>query len=310
MKTLVNTTNLSHEEWLENRRKGIGGSDAGAILGYNPWSSAYQVYLDKIGEGIPVEVTERMTIGTELEDYVAKKFEEKTGLKVRRKNAILMHDDYDYILANVDRLIVGKNEGLECKVTNSFSRSEWEEDKLPAHYELQCHHYMLVTGYSAWWIAALIGNEKVSIKRIERDEEIITILLDREIDFWENHVVPRIEPPADGSKAFSEALKEKYPDAEEDSYVELVGFDNKLKRRADLDALIKELESEKETIDQSIKQELKNAETGVTGHYTVTWKNQTRKNLDRTSFKKDYPELYEEYQKESTSRVFRIKENK
>src|SRR5690606_12206216 len=108
----------------------------------------------------------------DLEDYVAKRFVEATGMKVRRINAILQHSEYPFMLANVDRLIVGKKEGLECKVTNSYAKKEWE-DEIPIYYEIQCHHYMAVTGYKAWWIACLIGNERFVYKRIERDEEVI-----------------------------------------------------------------------------------------------------------------------------------------
>lgn len=185
---------MSHERWLELRRTGIGGSDAAAIVGMSPWSGPFSVYQDKVGLGIPVETTERMQIGKDLEDYVCQRFTQATGLKLRRKNAILQHDKYDFIIGNIDREIVGKKEGFEAKVTSNYASSMWIDDKIPVNYELQCHHYMLVTGWRAWTIGALIGNERFVYKRIERDEEVINWLLEQEINFWKNHVEKGIEP--------------------------------------------------------------------------------------------------------------------
>ena len=122
MKKLANTLNLSHEEWLEWRKKGIGGSDAGAVAGLNPWKSPVSVYMDKIGESKPTQDNERMRIGRDLEDYVARRFEEATGKKVRRNNFMMVHDDYNFMVANIDREIVGENALLECKTTGSYGK--------------------------------------------------------------------------------------------------------------------------------------------------------------------------------------------
>lgn len=306
---LIKTIDLSHEEWLKWRQKGIGGSDAAAIAGLNPWKSPIAVYLEKIGETQAGQTdNERMRIGRDLEDYVAKRFSEATGFKVRRRNAILQHPKHAFMLANIDRQIVGVNEGLECKVTNSYAKKDWI-DNIPVHYEIQCHHYMAVTGYDAWWIAVLIGNEKFVYKKIERDEEIIKHLIQIEKDFWENHVLKREMPAPDGSSAAAEIIKKMYPQSEPDSFIELSPnkFESKLLRIDEIKELMSKLEEEKKQIEQEIQIEMGENEVALIGDRKVTWKSVTSNRFDSKKFAKDHPELYKKYVKQSSYRRFQIK---
>ena len=121
MKRLVSTLNLSKEDWLRYRKCGITGTDAGAILGLNPYRSAFQVYHDKISDIIENIDNEAMRQGRDLEDYVAQRFSEETGFKVRRANAIYQSEEHSLLLADFDRLIVGQKAGLECKTVSPFS---------------------------------------------------------------------------------------------------------------------------------------------------------------------------------------------
>lgn len=111
---------MSRDEWLEARKMGIGGSDAGAILGLNPYSSPTRVFLDKTGQAEPQADNYAMKIGRDLEDYVARLFTEETGKKVRRRNAMLINDSYPFAVANVDREVVGEKSLLECKTTSKL----------------------------------------------------------------------------------------------------------------------------------------------------------------------------------------------
>lgn len=307
MKVLVRTTDMDHSEWLKWRKKGIGGSDAAAIAGLNPWKSPIAVYLDKIGETEPIEDNERMRIGRDLEDYVAKRFVEATGMKVRRINAILQHSEYPFILANVDRLIVGKKEGLECKVTNSYAKKEWE-DEIPIYYEIQCHHYMAVTGYKAWWIACLIGNERFVYKRIERDEEVIKNLIKIERDFWENYVIPRQMPAPDGSDAATEIIKKMYPNSNPEQVIELPkSYESKLQRLDEIKELIHKLDREKKQLEQEIQVKMGENEIAIIGDRRVTWKTIHSNRFDSKRFKQDHPDLYKKYTNETSYRKFQIK---
>ena len=186
---LVSTLNMEHEEWLENRRKGIGGSDAGSICGLNPYSSAISVFQDKTQPLTEKPDNESMRQGRDLEEYVARRFMEETGKKVRRANAIFYKEEQPFMLANVDRLIVGENAGLECKTASAYSADKWKDGHIPDSYEIQCHHYMAVTGADAWYIACVILGKEFIWHKIERDEEIIQMLISVESDFWNNNVL-------------------------------------------------------------------------------------------------------------------------
>ncbi|MCI4689042.1 YqaJ viral recombinase family protein, partial [Clostridioides difficile] len=134
---VTDTKNIDKIDWLKNRQLGIGGSDASAVAGLNPWKTSVQVYIEK-KEEIPIETKSfRMELGNRLEGLVAELFTEETGLKVRNVNGMLKNEKYPFAIANIDRAIVGEKAFLECKTTNSFSIKEWENG-VPLHYEIQC----------------------------------------------------------------------------------------------------------------------------------------------------------------------------
>lgn len=245
MKKLVSTLHLSHEEWLQYRKMGIGGSDAGAICGLNPYVSAMQVFLDKTSPAAEVEDKEAMRQGRDLEQYVADRFMEATGLKVRKANYIFMHEEYPFMLANVDRLVVGENAGLECKTVSAYNADKWKDGKIPEHYQIQCHHYMMVTGATHWYIAAVILGIGFVYYKIQRDEELIQYLTEIENRFWKENVMKNEMPEPDGSEACEEVLKKYYPKADREKTVFLTEFKEKLQRREEIVGLLEKLETEK-----------------------------------------------------------------
>ncbi|GGE47921.1 hypothetical protein GCM10011391_28380 [Pullulanibacillus camelliae] len=305
------TSDLNHQEWLKARKKGIGGSDVGAILGLNKWRSPIQVYMDKIGEAPAVPENEAMYFGNILEEVVAREFSKRTGKKVRNRNAILQHPDYPWMLANVDRLIVGEKVGLECKTASEYMKDEWEGDEVPTSYLLQCQHYMAVTGYEAWWIAVLIGGNKFRYKKIERDEEIIQMLIEAEEEFWNAHVVPRIPPEIDGSEASEKLLKSMYPESEPDSETELPDEADKLIEALEqVKTEIDEREALKKEYENKLKQMLGEFETGLASNHVIRWKTYVSNRIDTKRLKAEQPDIYERYIKPSKSRRFTIKEAK
>lgn len=129
MKRLISTLNLSKEDWLRYRKCGITGTDAGAILGVNPYRSAFQVYCDKNSETIENIDNEAMRQGRDLEDYVAQRFTEATGLKVRRANAIYQSEEHPLLLADFDRLIVGQKAGWNARQSRPSLRISGRMEK-------------------------------------------------------------------------------------------------------------------------------------------------------------------------------------
>lgn len=305
---LKNVNDIDNTEWLELRKIGIGGSDAAAIAGLNPWKSPFSVYLEKTSDGVKeIPDNERMRVGRDLEDYVARRFEEATGKKVRRNNFMLQSEEYPFMTANVDREVVGENAVLECKTTSSYNRKEWEEG-IPIHYHMQVLHYMLVGGYNKGYIACLIGNEAFIWHEVERDEETLKYLIEIESRFWDN-LQKGIIPNPDGSDDYDNALKEKFSrsiedeimlDIEEDRFIHL----ERLKE------IKKETEAKIKLIEQEVKLSLGEYEKGFKGSYQATWKPQVRTSIDTSRLKNEQPEIAEKYSKTSETRVLRIKEIK
>lgn len=212
-KVLANTLHMNRKAWLEVRKQGLGGSDVAAIAVLIKWKSQVQVFLEKTQAIQQEDVqSEAAYFGNVLEEVAAQEFAKRTGLKIQQRNAILQHRGYPWMLANVDRLIVGERIGLECKASSEYLKKEWEGEKIPDAYLLQCQHYMAVTGYEAWWIAVLIGGNKFVYKKIERDDDIIRYLINMERDFWLNHVEKGEPPMLDGSGASTRLFKQMYPE--------------------------------------------------------------------------------------------------
>lgn len=306
-KVIADTKDMPKEEWLKHRQAGIGGSDASCIAGLNPWKSAIQLYMDKKEENPQEQKSLRMELGNRLEGLVAELFTEATGLKVRNVNGILKNDKYPFAFANIDRAIVGEKAFLECKTTNSYALKEWEEG-VPAHYEIQCLHYMAITGATHCYIAALIGNSDFIWHKIERDQETIDYLMQIEKDFWENNIEKDVVPMPDGSDAYSEYLKKKY-DKSNGQVIELHLLENgvdKLNRYDEIVTDIKALESEKKLIEQEIQLYMEEFEVAKIGDRKVTWKSSSRNTIDSKKLKAEMPDIAQQYMKTSTSRTFRV----
>ena len=306
MRRLVSTIDLPKTDWLKYRKKGITGTDAGAICGLNPYSSAFQIYQDKITDEIEEFDNESMRQGRDLEEYVARRFSEETGLKVRRANAIFQNEENPFMLADFDRLIVGQKAGLECKTVSPYSSDKWNDGNIPLHYQMQVQHYLAVSGFDCWYIAAVIFGREFLIRKIERDEELINYLIDIERGFWYNNVLAGIMPEPDGSDNCSEMIAKMYFKGQENKTIKLSGYKEILDRRADLDKLIKKMEKEKKEIDQKIKMEMQDATVALEAGYKISWSNFEQNKLDTKKLKEEKPDIYKEYCKSSTNIRFTV----
>ena len=306
MRRLVSIIDLPKEKWLQIRKQGLTGTDIGAITGMNPYSSAFQIYHDKVSEEIEEFDNEAMRQGRDLEEYVAKRFMEETGLKVRRANAVFQNEEYPFMLADFDRLVVGEEAGLECKTVSAYSTDKWSDGRTPLHYLMQVQHYLAVSGYKVWYVAALIMGREFVIRKIERDEDLIRNLIIIEKRFWEDHVLARVAPDPDGSKAYSEMLLHLYQ-GDEKKEIQLFGMKEQLFRRAEIERLVKKLETEREQIDQNIKLQMQDASYAVAEDYRISWVQSNQNRIDAKRLKEEQPEIYNHYIKEVTSRRFSVK---
>lgn len=309
MSKQIDIRKMTHDDWLAERRKGIGGSDAGAIVGLNPYVTPYMLWADKTGRLPAPELNEAMRQGKDLEEYVAARFTEKTGKKVRRRNVIFVHDDYDFIRANIDRDIVGEDAGLECKTTSVMNLKRFRNGEFPDQYYTQCVHYLAVTGYQKWYLAVLVLNQGFYTYEIDRDDEEVAALIQAEKDFWETYIVPDVAPPVDGYDPTSRAQGVIYPGGDQD--VVSIYRQDVVNNYLDIKAQIKALEIEKEKCEQIIKEDLKDAEIGQCGPHKIVWRSQERSTFDAKRFALDHPKMdLDNYYKLSQYRVFKIEELK
>jgi putative phage-type endonuclease len=300
---------MSHEEWLQARQQGIGGSDASVVAGLNPYKSRVQLYLEKTGEVDAPDLSnnEKVYWGNVLEDVVAKEFMNRTELKVRRRNSILTHPVHNFMLANVDRLIIGAEEGLECKTASSYMQEHWKDGKIPEMYICQIQQYMAVTGYKAWWIAVLIGGSDFRFQKVERDDEFINLLIQLESDFWINHVQAGVMPEVDGSQSTTAIINKMFPESNQEQITLPDDTPDLIRDYFEYCELEKRYAELKDESANKIKMLLGENERGLTNGYMVNWKPVKSNRFDSKAFQKAQPELYQKYINESVSRRFSIK---
>lgn len=304
-----NTLEMTRQEWLWNRKKGLGGSDASAILGFNPWKSAFELYIDKTSDHVEEIDNEAIHWGNVLEDVVAQEFTRRTGKKVRRRNQTFKHPEHPFMIANIDRDVVGEDALLECKTTNAFNSDAWEGEQIPPAYMCQVQHYMAVLDYEKAYIAVLIGGQKFVWKEIERDDEFIELMIEQEKQFWNEHVLKEVPPAIDGSPSASELLNKMYP--EDNGETIMLQSD-------DVEALIEAIDSIKSEVKekQSLQKEYENklklmigeATTGVTPRFEVNLKKVEQNRLDSKMLRKELPDIAEKYTKISSYRRLNIKQ--
>jgi putative phage-type endonuclease len=297
---------MNHQEWLDARRKGIGGSDAGAILGVNKYKTPLDVYLDKTGQSPDVEDNDAMYWGRALEDIVAYEYAKRTGKKVRRNNAILVHPEHKFMLANLDREIVGEPGILEIKT--AARADDWGEpgsDEVPESYLAQVMHYMAVTGAQFADIAVLIAGRKFQTYTIQRDDQLIEHMIDVERDFWENNVYRLVPPDA---KTMAD-LNNRWRVDSGAALVASVELHQKIKFLQALRDKEKQIQEERKELEFMIKEEMAEMSEILDdqGNRLVTWKARQSKRFDTKKFREDHADLADQYTVESTSRTFLLK---
>lgn len=304
MKVVVKTADLSREEWMKYRMKGIGGSDVSIIAGINPFKSAHQLWLEKTGQTEPEQTdSDYAHFGTLLEPIVRKEFTARTGIKVRQKHMLLQSEEYPFMLADLDGVIreEGEMAVFEAKTASAYKQEVWEEG-VPAPYLLQVQHYMSVTGAKRTYIAALVGGNHFFYHVVERDEDMIGKIIAMEQYFWDTHVVGGVEPVPDGSEATTNYFNSRFSHSNgmtielpEEALSVCVEYDR-------LSDELKKVEAAKNAAANQLKSYLKEAEAGIVGDRKVTWKEISKSTVDAKRLKTEKPEIYNSFLKDSSYR--------
>jgi len=319
---------MERNEWLEARKKGIGGTDIAAIFGLNRWKSPMHVYLDKIGAGETVEQNEAMYWGSKMERDLAERFDEEHPeflLERNQESELSVHPDHPFIVGSFDGLVLSAYSGVdvngkvlppiagwEAKTASAYKRSEWDGVDVPQEYWLQCQWYMGISGLPRWYLSVLIGGNDYREFVIERDDEAIEMLIRRAVEFWKL-VEDRTPPPIDGSEASSNVLDSMFPaeDAVLDPPLDLgEGWSSVvlalLTARGERD----KYQATMDTLENELKAQMGSHAVAITGKYEVDWKPRTRTSYNTRLLVEKHPEIASQIAKVTEYRVFSVKEPK
>lgn len=298
---LADTRALDREQWLEVRKGGIGSSDAAAAVGLNPYKSQLELWLEKTGRSESASVHQGMNDprfwGTLLEPYVAVAYQQMTNRRVRKLNAVLQHPTLPFMLANIDREVIGSPEVqiLECKTAGEFGSRLWK-DGVPEYIHLQVQHQLAVTGKAAADVAVLLCGQKLEIHRIERDDDVIARLMVLESHFW-RYVESDTPPPADGSESAAKALRHLYRgndtalDLTEDAVL-----GNTFDALAALDEELAAKTREAERLKQTLQQAMGDASKATFANGLVTFRrSKDGSRIDTKALAADHPDLTARY---------------
>lgn len=267
----------SRKEWLEARKNGIGGSDAPAILGVDPYRSALQVYTEKLGIGDPTEENEAMLWGRKLEPLVAQAYSQETKRKLEKfGHHFFLSKSVPFAFASLDRLIVEPRGVLEVKTSNYIKEVELEQE-IPLHWQVQMQHALGVTGLEMGSFAILLNARRLFWIDMQADKEFIELLFDKEDVFWKR-VYERRPPDPDASESAKWALQKIYP---KDTGVEIVLPESAIEldqKRTEAITRIEELQAIKNQAENDLKAMLGEASVGVVGNgISYSWKSQSKK---------------------------------
>lgn len=313
------------EKWLELRTTGIGGSDVGAIMGMNKYASPLTIYLSKKNvEGFKGNAATEW--GHILEDPIRKKAAEELGIEIISVPGMYTSNDIPYMNANIDGLCHAENqvtiggetiEGLGGFEIKTSSRGEgFSEDEIPDSYYCQVQHYMAVTNLS-WFIltAFFMNTKRVRHYVIRRNDEFIYgKIIPAEKDFWENYVLANQAPEPLGLDSEEEYVK-NLPIAE--TVILDEETENLIAKRMEVQKQIKELEQKESALKDSIILKLSALSNGETNsekvsasgeRFRLSYNIQKRISVDTDALKKSG--LFDNYKKESASRILRVSVNK
>ena len=195
------------------RRTYLGSHDTSAISGLNPWRKPINVYMDKRGMSVPQEPTERMRWGLSLQPAILSEFAERMGGVALEPERFIRHPSLPWFGGTPDATIAGRKAGVDAKNVQ-FNRGEWGEentDQVPRYILFQCHHFLALTGYEVWYVAALFGGCELRVYEVERDAEMVEMIIDMDGEFWSENILKEVPPEIDGSEGWKKYTERMHP---------------------------------------------------------------------------------------------------
>lgn len=309
---LVLPADAEEQQWLDERRKGLGSSDAAVLMGLPQGSDTeYQLWLDKTGRLEQPGQTEAMRRGKWLEPHVADYFANETGLQLRRCG-LVENRQHAMLRATPDRLT---SDGglLEVKTIGQWSqvKHEWR-DGVARHAWVQGQWQLMVTGRSRIWFCCYAIDQQPMIRGpYDRDEPLIERMTKRGIFWWDTYVVGDLEPPIDLDTITDEEINQRWPTAQPDTTIEVeewaAAVKLMLQERAEAKELQKTWEGRVKLIDRDLRLLAKDAEAlTIGGKPVVTFKKFPNNPTVSKTLAEDHPEIWEKYIKQGTHRRIHV----
>ncbi len=310
---LIDTNEISTEDWLERRKGFVGASEVAGIVGLSPWESPWSVWLHKTGLGKvnKDEFKSRMITGKRMEKAISPWFSDEMNLKVIGEQYIDLHQQNTIAGATLDGLVCEEPDLpmlglLEMKTDQWKSPEEWEV-KIPDHYQCQGQWQMYVTGLQQVWFAVMFAfHMPLGIYRLERDDQDIDFLVNEVGQFWEKNVLAGEPPATDGHQATLDAIAARWPKYEPDKEADLSGLEatiEDLERAKEAKRLAKSAE---DAAKAKLLERIRDAEIGVlNGNPVFRCPTQTKTTVETKELFKDHPYLRDQYAKTSTYRVLK-----
>ena len=320
----IDISNMDGVQWRASRSKGLGGSDAGTVIGVNPFKGVMQLWFEKTGQiqAPNLDDNEAVYWGNTLEDVVAQEFSRRAGVPVWTSPYMFQSKTHPWMLLNADRLTIDPETRepamLECKTAGFFAGDEWDNDHIPERYEAQCLHGAHVLGFDHIFIAVLIAGQKFSYRKINVDNGVVADLVTAEENFWVNNVEGMIPPPPDGSDGCTDLLRDMWPHV--DGALDINDTDvNDLRSYIKHRDAAKEHDELKKVAANRIRSRLQDKEIGLfDGVQVVSNKQQSRRTVNWEGALREaafalgvtVDELVEKYSKESKHRTLRVSSKK
>lgn len=294
---------MNNEQFLLDRKTGIGGSDISAILGINPWKTALDVYFDKVSDEVFYEQNADMERGKKLEEYVLKEYSDRNAAELEIGLGMDRDKHYPCLIAHYDAKVRDRNVIVEAK-TSKMNPFSWG-NVIPAYYRTQVAHYAAIADCDYVDVAVLFNQWQYSQFTYYRDEEYEKYIRKTAVDFWNNHILKKVPPQPQNL----EEVKKVYTKA---TLASSMKADEMMKNAVEELKLLEEdkknLEHRLNTVKAYIMQNMEDNEIleDQEGKSLIVWRNSTRKLFDTNAFKENHIDLYNKFVKNVESRTFRI----
>lgn len=276
-----NRENMTHQQWLDIRKNSIGGSEIAQAVGLNRFRAPLALWAEKTGVvKRTVEDNDKLLFGRLLEPIVKQHFQDVTGYKVMDVPQILASVAAPFLTANLDGICIVDGEPCVLEVKTTSFASDWEENGCPIEYFLQCQHYMFVTGMQKAYLAVLIGGSDFRYVKIDRNDELISAIESKAINFWNNNILKNV-PPAP-SATDNELMAKLYPSACDNTIVLHNDYASLLDELEGVKQLESDVKKQRDEIEAKLKMLLgeANANTATCEDWKISWKESSRSTFD------------------------------